>query len=189
MCGFFSAVDRTVCGLPGLQSAVEHGHLVMAHPLQHPPQAAAVVGAVAVVDHGLHVIGQADAGEPDGKFFAIRQRVASARCRGIGTGGGNHAVGARHAVPGAQRAVQVGVNGAGNVRLQVLLLAGLGQHQVKAAVKHAARLAAGQQGLQLLGGNQGGVAHVMLLRSRLSALQRARWARRGRAARWQQLRW
>jgi hypothetical protein len=36
---------------------------------------------------------------------------------------------------------------------QVLLLADLGLHQVKAAVKYAQGLAAGQQGLQLLGGN------------------------------------
>ena len=46
--------DRTARRLPGLQAAVEHGHGVVAGPLQHPPQAAAVVGAVAVVHHGLH---------------------------------------------------------------------------------------------------------------------------------------
>ena len=47
--------------LPGLQAPVEHRDRVVADPLQHPPQATAKVGAVAVIDHCLHVIGKAHA--------------------------------------------------------------------------------------------------------------------------------
>ena len=46
----FAAVDRAA------------GCRIVSGPLEHPPQAATVVGAVAVIHHRLHVIAEADAG-------------------------------------------------------------------------------------------------------------------------------
>ena len=59
--GGIAGRDGGACRLPGLKAAVEHGHLVVPQPFEHPPEAAAVVGALAVIHHGLHAIGKANA--------------------------------------------------------------------------------------------------------------------------------
>ena len=41
-----------------LAAAVEHGHRIVACPFEHPPQPPAVVGALAVIHHGLYVVGK-----------------------------------------------------------------------------------------------------------------------------------
>ena len=64
--------------LPGLQAAVEHGHVLVPGPFQHPPQAATVIGAVAVIDHGLHVVGKAFARDSQVESACGWQRVAPA---------------------------------------------------------------------------------------------------------------
>jgi hypothetical protein len=135
----FSPVSHfTAAGLPGLQAAIEHGDCLVARPLQHPPQAAAVVAAVAVVDHCLHVVGKTDAGQPHREFFAAGQRVSPAR----GSIGVRvmRAVGVHHALV-AQGSVQVGIHRAGNVGLAVLLLARRRVQQVEAAVEDHQRRA------------------------------------------------
>jgi hypothetical protein len=53
--------------------------------------------------------------------------------------------------------LQIGTDCAGNVSLQVLLIALLGFHQLKAAVKDHQRLAAGLQVMELFNGDKGGV--------------------------------
>ena len=40
--------------------AFEHGNGFVTGPFQHPPQASAVIGSVAVIYDGLHVIGKPD---------------------------------------------------------------------------------------------------------------------------------
>ena len=146
-----AAADFSARCLPGLQAAIEHGNVFMAGPLEHPPQAAAVVAAVAVIHHGLHVVAHANAGQPGGKLFAIGQRMAPARGWRVGAAGRDDAVRASDAVTRAERGFQVGVNGAVNVRGQVLLVAGMRLRQVKTAVKHAHQRIVLQQGLQLFG--------------------------------------
>ena len=150
---FLARCHRLACGLPGLETSVEHGHIAMSGPLQHPPQAPAVVGAVAVIDHGLHVVGKTDLRQPHGKQLAAGQRVAAAR--GGLLAGRHAAMCAGHAVFCAEVMVQVGEDGAGNMRLQVLRLAGRGLGQVEAAVKDHQRTAAGLQRGQFLDGDQG----------------------------------
>lgn len=68
----FAGTHRPANGLPGLQAAAEHAHRSMADPFEHPPRAVAVVGAVAVVNHGQHAIGKPDAGQLGGEFFSFR---------------------------------------------------------------------------------------------------------------------
>ena len=64
--------------LPGLQAAVEDGDCVMTGPFQQPPEPAAEVAAVAVVDHHLHAAHQARAAQPVAQPFAAGKRVAAA---------------------------------------------------------------------------------------------------------------
>ena len=148
----------TASRLPRLQAAVEHRDGVVAHPLQHPPQTAAVVGAVSVVHDGLHVVPQADAGQPRRELFAARQRVAPARRRFPFSVCDQHgAVAARSAVWCAQIAIEVGVDSAGNVRGVVLSGARLGLHQRERAVENHHCRARFLHRLRLLEGDQGAV--------------------------------
>ena len=134
-------------GLPGLQAAVEYGHRLMAGPLEHPPEPAAVVGAVAVIHHGLHVVGQTNAGQPEGKALAAGQRMPPAGSCFMQAGFG------------AERMVQVRIHSARNVCLRIVRSAGVGLHQVETAVKHQAVGGCCKKGLELFGRDQVGV-HV-----------------------------
>ena len=150
MRGLLACGDLATRRRPGLQAAIEHCDVGMACPFEHPPQAATVVGSLAVVHHGLHIWRgtrrQTFRSQPAGKRLPRRQRVASAR------GGGA-------TVFLAQVTVQVHIQGTCDVNVCVLLRACLRVHQVKAAVKHLHRGAVGVQGLKLLNRNQGGVSH------------------------------
>ena len=172
-------------GLPGLQAAVEYGHRLMAGPVEHPPEPAAVVGAVAVIHHGLHVVGQTNAGQPEGKALAAGQRMPPAGSCFMQAGFG------------AERVVQVRIDCARNVCLRIVRSAGIRLHQVEAAVKHQAVGGCSQQGRKLFGSDQVGVHGESLPESwslqRLcvvkfvnvvSVLRPAGWAGLPCAARW-----
>jgi hypothetical protein len=90
--------------LPSLKATIEHGHGIVTTPLDHPPQAAAVVGPLAVVDHYLHVVVQPHAAQPLRQHLALWQGVATAidRIRRVGF---------------AQVVVEVGKHRPGNVLL------------------------------------------------------------------------
>ena len=132
LAGIWQARHGASRGLPGLQTTVKHRNRHVPQPLQHPPEAAAVICALAVIDHCLHARAQAHTAKPVGKGFAGWEGVAPARSGICG------------ALGGAQVAVEVGAHCPGNVRFAVLLLASTGLHQLKAAVKDQAGLAAGQ---------------------------------------------
>ena len=146
MCGLAALCHGATLRLPGLQPAIEHGNRVVAHPLEHPPQPAAVRRAVAVIGDGLHAVGKAHAGQPDGKALSAGQRVASARggdvCRLRCDDG---AIRSGYAMAGAQRRVEVCVHRARDMGFKVLLFTQGGVDQVKAAVKNHQRLAAVNQ--------------------------------------------
>ena len=185
MAGLLAAGDGSALGLPGLQAAVEHRHGIVARPLEHPPQAPAVVGTVAVIHHGLHAIGKAHTRQPHRKALAAGQGVASARRRLVSLLRHQGAVGSWCAVLGAQVLVQVGIYGTGNVRLRKRLRPGCGLHQLKAAIKHHQRLAAGLQGLQFCGGDKGGVGHWQrLLEWHFNVLPPGCRGQHAHAARW-----
>ena len=195
--GFFQGKDRwrarsflagrygAACRLPGLQATIEHGHRLMAGPLEHPPEPAAVVGAVAVIHHGLHVVGKTHAGQPEGKALPAGQRMPPAGSCFMQAGFG------------AERVVQVRIDSARNVCLRIVRSAGIGLHQVEAAVKHQAVGGCGQQGCKLFGSDQVGV-HVESLPESwslqrlcvvkfvhvVSVLRPAGWAGLPCAARW-----
>ena len=175
MAGLFLAAHRLAGRLPGLQSTIEHCHGIVAGPAQHPPQAAAVIGGVAVIDHGLHIVGKAYGRQPGGKALARGQGVAAAG--GRLHAGGDLAVFAGCSVRCAEVFVQIGEQGAIDMDLQILLAAGRRIHEVKAAVKHHQGLAAGLEPGQLFDGNQGvvvlgrRVVHGLLLQ-RLNGCRR-----------------
>src|SRR5258708_7755559 len=73
---------------------------------------------------------------------------------------GPAAMGAGHAMLGTEVMVQIGEDGAWNMRLQVLGLAGRRLGQVEAAVEDHQRTAAGMQRGQLLDGDRGLVGLV-----------------------------
>src|SRR6218665_2887036 len=124
----------------------------MAGPLEHPPQTSAIVRPLAVIHHGLHVVGKPERGGPLRKALAAGQRMAPARCGPVGLGRG--AAGAGRAWLGAQIMVQVGIHGARDMRLRILLRARRGLCQIEAAIEHHQRRAAGGQGLQFTGADQ-----------------------------------
>ena len=102
---------------------------------------------MAVVDHGLHAIVKTDLAQPAGEVLARGQRVAPAIDR----------LACELWAVGAQVVVQVSEDGTGDVGFLKQRAPRSGLHQVKAAVKHHQRRAAGVQCLQLGNADQGGV--------------------------------
>ncbi len=150
--------------LPRLQSAVEHRHGLVACPLQHPPQAPAEVGAVAVVHHRLHRIGKAHRGEPGRETLGVGQGVAAAGHRHVPLRRHDRATRAGRTVPGAERFVEVRVHRSGDVRFEVLLVPARRMRQIEAAVEDHQGGAARAQRLEFVGGNEGGVGHGVFSR-------------------------
>lgn len=134
------------CGLPGLQAAIEYGDGVMTEPFQHPPQAAAIIAAVAVIDNGLHGIVKPPLAQSGGKVLGQGQGMAAAACRVSGP-------------VAAEIVVQVSMACAGNVCLRKLPAACCRIGQVIAAIKHHQGPVFLLQGMELIDGNQGVVTH------------------------------
>ena len=101
MGGFFATADCTARFLPRFPSAIKHRNLVVADPLQHPPQTATVIRTAAVINHRLHFVVHADAGQPGRKPFLVWQRVTTSRCRCISASCSQHTMRAGCAMPGA----------------------------------------------------------------------------------------
>ena len=132
------------CGLPGLQTTVKHGNGLVSTPLEHPPQAPTVVGALAVIDHHLLSVRQSKLFQPGGKTPFGGQRVApGARFKSFALV--------------AQVAIQIGMHRSGDMRLRVLGCASVWVAEVKAAIQHERRLPAGQACLKILDGYENGV--------------------------------
>ena len=126
--------DRAAGGAPGVEAAIEHGDIAMAHGAEHPPDARGCEEAVLVVaDHAM-AIAEAEPADARGKLLRRRQHV------------GQGAV-------GVGDIVDVEEARAGNVVGVVGLPAGLRRagHEVR-AVEHA-HVRRGQVRLQPVGGD------------------------------------
>ena len=66
---------RAVFGFPFEQAAVEHGHIIVAEDLEHPPDAGRGKQADAVVADHLLAIADAHLADVAGKFFRLGQHV------------------------------------------------------------------------------------------------------------------
>ena len=95
----------------------------MTEPFQHPPQAAAIIAAVAVIDNGLHGIVKTPLAQSGGKVLGQGKGMAAAACR-------------VSRPVAAEIVVQVSMACAGNVCLRKLPAACCRIGQVIAAIKH-----------------------------------------------------
>ena len=106
-----------------MQAAIEYSHGLVTAPLEHPPQAAAVVHAIAVVHHHLGIVVEAHALQPCGKHVTLGQGVTPT----VDTQGG---------IVCGEVLVQVSVLRACDVLLGILGVARIWVHQIKGAIKH-----------------------------------------------------
>jgi hypothetical protein len=173
-----AAGSRAARTLPVCQTALEHRHRLVAAALEHPPQTATEVGALAVVDHRLHPGIEPLAAQPGDKHVAAGQRVPAA-------------AGVVRRLVAAQIVVQVGVHPACDVRQLKLRATGVRVGEVDAAIEYPHRIQA--QGLQLSGRDQrrehvthcavpdtGGLFHQSVARAPVPCrLSHAQWSSAG----------
>jgi hypothetical protein len=113
-------VYRPAFGRPGGEPAVEHGDRVVAQPAQHPPKPRCVGARARVVADDLRRVADAEPAQRLRELGGRGKRVAS---RGV-----------RHRR--RQVALEVDVDGAGDVARAPGLAAGLGRAELEAAVRH-----------------------------------------------------
>ena len=84
-----AVLERAALGLPFLQAAVQHAHVLVAHGAEHPPHARRRVEALAVVGDDVHAVADAHLLHAAGELAraraacaaAARSRRRSRRCR------------------------------------------------------------------------------------------------------------
>jgi len=76
-----AALQRAVLGLPFWQSAIEHGHIIVAEMAEHPPGPGRAEQTHAVIDDDAHAVAEAEPAHPRGKLLRARQHMGQGVAR------------------------------------------------------------------------------------------------------------
>ena len=137
LCRGCTAAHRTARCEPSLPATIEHGHVFVPDPVQHPPSAAAVIASISVVHNDLALRADTHGAHPRSKFFARGQWMAA-------TAG----FVSRLALV-AQIMIQIDVSSTCEMPRFKRLTPRMGLHQIETAIPQDGGCGAGLQGLEL----------------------------------------